>query len=520
MPKKNRNIVLINPPLPYKSDPLAPLGLETLQGSLIQEGYQNTHIIDAAIDNTPDVDAIINKIQQLFGRLDFVGIGVLPAVAEFTKSLIAQLQHEYKEKSLEICVGGYFPTAFNKKTAEYFAPHFPDYVVFGRGEQALLDILEFGKAHTIPNVLSYLDGEMTGGTRAPVDLFSRPWPVRLMDSIQTQKKDTAKVSRLIGCPGKCTFCTVHDYAYDNKNEKVIQRSPVDFIDEIEFLYQEHGITGFDILDDDALGDNPDEWNEIMDEMDKKGLKGKIKFWILTRIEGVANNPDLIKRMAEYGLTGCYLGVESLLERQLKSYNKMNSRISKVDYPDFLKQVAASMKILEENGIIPKYGFIPIDAETTLEELQANIDLLKEMGLLYYVSELTKRVAIYEGSTIQKQYKRKEYLHEIDNRRDEDWIIQRYNYKNLDPRIEKLQPFLDMWMKGTYQTSIDVKSLNRKRYNEPDSQQSKAAWQLYKDLRDIELQMTEELIQLIKGNADEALITTRLAYYVEKYNSGF
>jgi len=386
--------------------------------------------------------------------------------------------------------------------------------VLGRGEQALLDILEIGKSAKIPNVITHTEKGIINGGRAPVDLTKTPWPERN----GMNPDNTAKVTRLIGCPGHCTFCTVHNYAYDNKSEEVKQRTPEDFVAELEYLFYELGIENFDILDDDAIGDDPEQWHTILDLIEEKGLKGKIKFWILTRIEGVVNNSTLIKRMAESGLTGCYMGLESLVERQLKLYNKMNSRLSRADYMTFLAQAQRSREILEENGIIPKYGFIPLDAEATLEELKLNILLLKEMGLLYYVSELTKRVAIYEGSGIQKKYRKKGYLYEPACRTDEDWIVQRYNYINRDPRIIKLQPFLNQWMKGVYQTHIDVKSLNRKRYADPDSEESNKAWELHKKLRDIELEMIEELMRLVGKNTPEDVIKGRLSEYIDKYNS--
>ncbi|MFC1810978.1 B12-binding domain-containing radical SAM protein [Patescibacteria group bacterium] len=514
--EKKRNIVLVNPPLPYKADPLAALGLEALKSTLNQEGYSNVHILDSAIEGINDVDSIISKIRQLAADLDFLGIGMLPAVAQFTKQLINRARQEYKDRAIEICIGGYFPTSYGEQTFDFLDPNFPDYVVLGRGEQALLDILEVGKSAKIPNVITHTEAGILNGDRAPVDLSQTPWPER--NGINSD--NTAKVTRLIGCPGHCTFCTVHNYAYDNKSQEVKQRTPEDFVNELEYLFHESGIENFDILDDDAIGDNPEQWHRILDLIEEKGLKGKIKFWILTRIEGVVNNHALIKRMAESGLTGCYLGLESLIKRQLKLYNKMNSRLSQADYFTFFAQVRKSREILEENSIIPKYGFIPIDAEVTLEELKLNILLLKELGLLYYVSELTKRVAIYEGSGIQKQYRKKGYLYEPKERTDEDWIVQRYNYISKDPRIIKLQPLLNQWMKGIYQTSIDVKSLNRERYIDPDSEKSNKAWQLYKNLRDVELEMLEELMRLVGKNAPEDVIKEKLKFYIDKYNSIF
>lgn len=520
MKRKKRNIALIHPPLPYKADPLTPLGLESLQGSLVANGYPNTQIIDAAIGNKADVQSIIDAIRAQFPQIDFIGISVLPSVAEFTKELIGILREEFKEKALEICVGGYFPSAFEERSFDYFDPNVPDYVVLGRGEKALLDILEYGKSQPIPNVLSYVDDRILSGSREPVDLMKTSWPLRSRQFVYGFDETTAKVTRLLGCPGRCTFCTVHQYAYDNQKEKIKQRTPKDFVEEMDYLHHEFGVAGFDILDDDALGDNPNQWYEILDEMERRDLAGKVKFWILTRIEGVANNPELIKRMAESGMTGAYLGLESLLERQLKLYNKMNSRLTRVSFDTFIKQVEDAKQILEDNGVILKFGFIPIDAEVTLEELEENIKRLNDMGLLYYVSELTKRVAVYEGSGIQKIYRKKGYLHPIEYKCDADWIIQRYNYDCQDPRIRRLQPFLDTWMKSTYQTSIYVKSLNRERYSNPDSAKSDALWQLYKDLRNIEHEMVQTLIKMIKEEAPGKRIMEQLAGFIEKYNSIF
>ena len=255
----------------------------------------------------------------------------------------------------------------------------------------------------------------------------------------------------------------------------------------------------------------------MDEMDQQGLKGKINFWLLTRLEAVVNNPELIKRMAEYGMTSTYCGLESLNERQLKLYAKMSSRLSTVDYPTFLQQAASSLQILKENGVIPKYGFIPFDAEVTPDEVRENIALARELGLLYYVSELTKRLSIYRGSAIQRQYRRKGYLTEPVGDNDEAWLVQRYSYRFQHPAIERLRSFLNIWARGTYRARLFTKGVNRKRFNNPDAPESKAAWDLYKALRDIEASMVEEILTLAENGASNEAIMDRLGHWMGQYN---
>ena len=515
--KQSKSIILANPPLPHRDGrPMVPLGLDSLHASLIAAGYENVHVVDAGRDRLPDVEAMVRRIRELVGdRLDFIGIGVLPAVVVATNELIGRVREEFGDAP-EVCVGGYFPTSLGGQALQHFSEDkMPDYLVRGRGEGALLDILEHGKTQAIPNVITTLpDWEILDGGRAPVDISNLAWPTR---------EDLAAgghvaINRLLGCPGACTFCTVHRYAHDNTGSIIIQRTVTDFVAEMSSLHHESGITGFDIVDDDAFGDNPDEWHEILDEMDRHELKGKIRFWLLTRIEAVANNPELIARMAEYGLTSVYCGLESLTERQLKLYAKMASRTSIVDYPTFLEQAAASLRILTDNGVIPKYGFIPFDADVTPDEIRENIRLAQELGLFYYVAELTKRLAIYEGSSLQRLYRRKGYLTEAADRDDEKWVVQRYSYEFQHPVIARLRPFLDTWTTRTFQARLFTQGVSRDRYKDPESQSSQAAWELYKSLRDIEIVMLEEIMSLAEADETYTQIQSRLNYWIEEYNS--
>jgi anaerobic magnesium-protoporphyrin IX monomethyl ester cyclase len=433
-PSIDKNIVLVNPPLALEGDSLDALGLEILQTGLRDVGYNNVSILHGDIDGIRTVDEMIDRIHLLVGEnLDFLGIGILPAVVGFSRELMEKIRSSFSNRALEICVGGYFPTSMEEKVFKVFNDSPPDYSVLGPGEQALPEILAHGKNKLIPNVLTLKDGEILNGGRSMLDFSDRPWPSR--EKTLNGNTKLAKIVRLVGCPGNCTFCTIHTYAQDSFQNVPKQRDPVDFVAEMKFLHEKHGIIGFDIVDDEAIGDNPEDWELICREIEKNGLKGKVNFSIMARCESIADNPDIIKMMAEHGLKFCFCGMESVTERQLKLYKKLRSRTSNVDYQQYLEQIKASKIILEANGILPHFGYIPVDAEVTLEELEKSTNLIKELGILYYTTDLFKRLAIYKGSAIETLYRKRDLLLRIENPKDEEWYMQRHNYKYTDPRIE-------------------------------------------------------------------------------------
>jgi len=116
-----------------------------------------------------------------------------------------------------------------------------------------------------------------------------------------------------GCPFKCSFCFCHEitggHYYERPLEDVIselkniQEKDIYIVDD-NFLFSENRVRTFI----DALK---------RDKLDKR-------FLIYGRADFIARNPDLMSEFKEVGLHGVIVGIESVREKDLESYDKLTT----------------------------------------------------------------------------------------------------------------------------------------------------------------------------------------------------
>ena len=90
------------------------------------------------------------------------------------------------------------------------------------------------------------------------------------------------------------------------------------VNEIELLNNKYGFSGIAFLDDNFTM-KPSRTIGISKEIIKRGLD--IKWWCFSRVDTIAKNEEMIKWMSESGCRHIFMGIESVNQDVLNSYNK-------------------------------------------------------------------------------------------------------------------------------------------------------------------------------------------------------
>ena len=125
-----------------------------------------------------------------------------------------------------------------------------DYVISGRGEKQVLQLLE------------KLFGEKTIFNPDEDDLDALPYPAYdLIGSI-----DQVPITTSLGCPYRCSYCVSHIL-----QSRFLRRDPIKVADEIEHWHTNFGVTDFSFYDDALLVDAPKMIIPLLSEIKKRGL---------------------------------------------------------------------------------------------------------------------------------------------------------------------------------------------------------------------------------------------------------
>jgi radical SAM superfamily enzyme YgiQ (UPF0313 family) len=194
-----------------------------------------------------------------------------------------EIADEFRSRGIPVALGGIHPTVLPEEAGRH-----ADAVVVGEAEpvwEALLDDL--------------LAGCLKPLYRAPIptgDRLSVPWKRRdIFNGRRYLTTQTLQASR--GCPYSCPFCIVTNYF----GSSFRYRDPDDVLAELATF--DRKLTVF--LDDNLLGD-PLRAKPILAGMKGMGLK-----WGGQANLRFAEDPELVRLVAESGCIGIFVGIESV-----------------------------------------------------------------------------------------------------------------------------------------------------------------------------------------------------------------
>lgn len=369
------HIVLITPRIrEWNPNVWVPLGISYVAAALEQAGY-NVEILDLNVDRMNDRD-----LQRRVKNADIVGITGM--ITEYQQVLNFIDTVKQGNRDSRVILGGPLATTLPR---ELLQASQADFVVIGEGERTIVDLvsaIKHGDGFSKIKGIAYRNGNqiiITEPAEPIADLDTIPFPARhLLDmkryiknhfeSFGLKIKGFGKIksTNLItsrGCPYNCTFCFKGMWGYKWRG-----RSPRNIVEEMEFLYQRHGVNGF-FFNDDTFVLNRNRVFEFCHLLTRKGLD---TVWYCNGRVNLMTK-ELLKAMYNAGCRGAAYGIESGNQQILDSMKKDIT----------LDQVRDVVKWTKEAEInVSGYFMLGMPGETR-ETIRETIALAKELELDFY-----------------------------------------------------------------------------------------------------------------------------------------
>jgi len=196
-----------------------------------------------------------------------------------------------------------------------------------------------------------------------INIFSLNW--KLFDIEKYNRNIDGTNIRAIGvissrgCPNKCVYCV--NAAFRKGFFRL--RSPIKFVDEIEFLKREYGFKGFDLWDD-TLTISKNHVELICNEILKRKLD--IIWYARARVNTV--DKELLSLMKKAGCIRISYGIESGSPRILRAIKKNIT----------IEQAKEAVKLSSEVGMAVVTNFMVNLPYETRGDLKMTANLMKEL----------------------------------------------------------------------------------------------------------------------------------------------
>ncbi|EKQ52490.1 MAG: Fe-S oxidoreductase [Methanobacterium sp. Maddingley MBC34] len=364
-------VLLINPPYfnsKYKFIGLVapPLGIAYIAAVLEENGI-DVEIIDAA--------ALEMSWETLENEIKRISPGLV-AVTALTPTIDKAMQTaELAKKTCPqatVVMGGYHPT-FNYQ--EMLERDYVDIVVMGEGEYTMLELVEtLDEGGDLKNVKGIAYKDVVTPTRPIIeDLDELPFPARHllpMDhyKILNMKLHTATMISGRGCPMQCSFCA----SAALHGNKLRMRSPMNVVDEMEHLINDHD-SGMIAFMDDTFTLKPSRVEEICDEIKKRDID---VYWGCTARADTLSE-KLLRKLSDSGCITMFLGVESADQQQLDRVNKQMT----------IEKIRQAFKLSRENDIRTIASVVLGMPGDTKESIERTIKFVRELNPSYALFSL-------------------------------------------------------------------------------------------------------------------------------------
>lgn len=329
---------------------LPPLSLGYLVSSLRSE--YGSDLIDFKI-----VDRNVANVIRRY-KPDIVGI---TAVSQNYNYAIEYAKIAKKRK-LPVIVGGthisVLPTTLTRDM---------DVAVVGEGEAAIKELFSiFIKEKKFsPADLRKLKG-LAFWDKGKVVQTEKRTPIIPMDAIPLPARDLMKIEKCThvfssrGCPYRCVFCASSRFW---NITRIFSAKYV--VNEIKYLYENHGVKEIDFWDDLFIVSRP-RIKKIISLLRREKLLGKIVFSCAVRSNLI--DESMAKLLKKMNVKSVSMGLESATPRILDYLKGTNINI---------KDHARAIRIFKKYGIEPSASFIIGSPNETREEILQTYKFIKD-----------------------------------------------------------------------------------------------------------------------------------------------
>jgi radical SAM superfamily enzyme YgiQ (UPF0313 family) len=371
-------VLLTHPPLNASREVAPPLGLCTLAAWLIRCGHHVRVLdLDLEVKGLPDGEDLYRNLVARAMR-DFA-----PNAVGITSMYNNSLQAERIVRHVKDCDphvttigGGSHFGALGRQALKRISKL--DYVIEGEGEQAfgqLLTALELGKPISqVPRLHYRAGGHLHANPSAGLmDLSELPQTWRTIEGAIDLKRYAATVPagsprRTIyieagrGCPFACTFCATAPFWERKYRVKTVDQ----IIEEMRFLYEQHGYDGFMLVHDLLTVDK-----EFLHTFSEAVMESRLPIeWMANHRTDISLH-GLLPKLKMAGCWAMFFGVESGSARLQKVMRKGLK-------PD---GVVSTIRGLSDLGIASTCSFVIGFPDETPQELSSTIAMGAELKLI-------------------------------------------------------------------------------------------------------------------------------------------
>lgn len=387
------------------------LGLSYIAAAARAAGL-TADIVDGALE--PDRhDAVLAGMGD--GDYGLVGCPIYPETVRRVARDVATL----RERGIRthVTVGNHLATLHDTAVLTDF-PQF-DSAVRGEGELTVVALAQClaagGDLGDVAGLTHRRAGTLHRNPARPnvQDLDDLPFPARDTLPLVLQAGNAPLIYSSRGCNARCEFCSVHNYFNAAPNGSWRGRSASNVVDEMETVSREYGVRDFAFADEQFLGHGSRGVGRalaIAHEILRRRLE--VRWYIETRASGVTY--DVFAVLREAGLSAVFMGLESGYDPALKQMRKGLTA----------SRSCAAIDVLKRLEILPSAGFIMFRPDTSLEELEHNLDFLAEVGCIE-LTALVTAMRVYSGTALEKDLLARGRLR---GRYD------RYEWSFQDPRV--------------------------------------------------------------------------------------
>ncbi|MHA1436660.1 MAG: B12-binding domain-containing radical SAM protein [Promethearchaeota archaeon] len=447
------NILLIYPPFKVgrgmgKVMCSPPLSLLTLVGA-VSDLDHNIDIIDLNVDYSYG----IKKMEEKLRNYDLVGITTMSN----TFKVVLNICKLAKKNNVQTILGGFHPTLMPSIIEDFSCI---DMICRGEGEHTFRELLQ-GKPKSEILGLSYREnGKVFHNPERPQikDLNTLPFPKNKLITSDPYHYIwipawVCESSR--GCPFSCNFCCVTQF-YKGKYRvktperviKELERVPkgtqlIFFVDDNFTLYKKRVI-------------------RICELLEKTHLNKHLLFVCQSRVDDIANNPEMVKAMSKAGFICFFLGFESFKQISLNTMQKQYT----------IDKVRKSVKICHKNGIMIFGSFIIGNIGENEKDTWKTFKLMKELELDMM---MTNPITPFPGTPLYDEAVKNEWI-------PKDFKWHKWDFSPImntpDLTTEEIQNLLDESYRFFYNDIgffLFGKKLLRLMFNPKFSWYRKVAW---------------------------------------------
>ena len=360
--KKTVKVALINPPIMkgfFRHQPYLPMGLAYLASSLEENGCK-VKVIDC---QALDIDHEKLKSEITAFEPDIVGI---TSIARTIKSaLLSAAAAKEAFPNVPVVLGGPHATFMDTQIVTDEAA--VDVVVRGEGEQTLLELAQnFPFNNNLEKIRGITFRNEKNAVRTAdrdsfTDLDSLPRPGYHHFDLEKYRLFGRKMLPVItsrGCPFQCSFCV----ASRMFGKAYRMRSPVNVVDELEWLRDVHGAEAFTFYDDTLTLDKKRLFS-ICDDIKKRKIG--LPWDCQTRVDQVST--EILAEMREAGCQQVFFGVESGCQEVLDAVNKKTS----------VEQNKKAIKLAKDAGLFVSISLMIGYPGETLGTIEKTLDFVEK-----------------------------------------------------------------------------------------------------------------------------------------------